>query len=45
MLFGLSIDSPPVTRTNDRDWAKECERLLGRESPPTVMRDGALKLK
>ena len=37
ILLGLLIYSPHVTGTYDGDWAEECEKLLGREHPPTAM--------
>ena len=36
VLLELHIDGPRVTRTDDRDWTMECERLLGITPPPTL---------
>ena len=33
VLLELRIDGPPVTRTYERIWAGECERLLGMMPP------------
>ena len=45
VFLGLSIDDPPVTRTDNRDWVVESERLLGSETPSTSIKTGAWKLK
>jgi len=45
VLFGLYIYGPVVTRTYDRDWIFECERLLGRLPPQLAIRGGAVKLQ
>jgi len=44
VLLGLRIGSPPVTEIDDRDWALECERLLGMAPNSTTLRGGALKM-
>ena len=44
-FFGIPIDSPLVTWTDDRDWLKSVRDLLCREPPPTAMSGGVLKLK
>jgi len=44
VLLGPLIDGPPVIGTNNRDRAEECERWLGKESPPMTMKGGTLKL-
>ena len=37
VLFRLPRDGLPVTRTDDRDQTKECEKLLDIEPSPTAM--------
>ena len=44
VLLGLRIDAAVVTRLDDRDWAEECERLLGVMPPVDAPRGGALNL-
>ena len=36
VLLGRRTDGPPVAGTDDRDWAVECERMLGITPPPTA---------
>ena len=43
-LLRLRINDPPVTKTDNRDWAMECERLLGMALPPMALKGRALKL-
>jgi len=45
VLLYLQIDGPTITGKDDRDWAFECERLLGRVPPQTAIRGGAVKLQ
>jgi len=44
VLLGLRIDGPPVKGTNERDWIKECDRLLGVMPPLTAIHGGQMKL-
>ena len=45
VLFGLHINSPPVTVIYDRDWVVKCERFLSIKPPLTAIRGETLKLK
>ena len=45
VLLELPIHGPPVTGTDDRDWAEKCETLLGREPPPTAIRGRLWSIK
>ena len=38
------IDGPPVTGSDDRDWAVEYERLLGVAPPTTALKGATFKL-
>ena len=42
VLLDLQIDGPTITGKDDRDWAFECERLLGRVPPQTAIKCGAV---
>ena len=44
VLLDIRIDGPPVTRTDERDWVEECDRLLGMVPPPTAIHGGQVKL-
>ena len=40
VLFGLGVDGPAVTRSDDRDWLIECESLLGVTPTGTTIKGG-----
>jgi len=42
--LGLLIDGHVVTWRDDRDLMVECERLLGKQSPQSAIRGGAVIL-
>jgi len=44
VLLRLRIDGPTITRSNDTDWAIECERLLGVVLTGMTLKGGSLKL-
>ena len=44
VLLRLRINGSPATGTDERDWAEECNRLLGMVCTPMAMHDGQVKL-